>query len=230
METLEGRIVLSGLASRLRLYQSVLRRRHRRGRRESCRKRNDDDAGSQRRDARPADHVHRDGARSRRGGLAGGNSEHHRPRRSDSNAHTVADDVDERQVCVQRRHVHPDANRPAAARTFSGNTRSAPTFIPSGTFSKSRGSKTFTVSKPAYTALAGGVKIATIAPGSGPAIQSGQTASVLYTGYLAKNGHIFDDSINDGGTPFSFTLGAGQVIPGFDEGTPACRWERRESF
>ncbi len=55
--------------------------------------------------------------------------------------------------------------------------------------------------------------------GSGAEIQSGQTANVLYTGYLAKNGHIFDDSINDGGTPISFTLGAGRVIPGFDEGT-----------
>jgi FKBP-type peptidyl-prolyl cis-trans isomerase len=75
------------------------------------------------------------------------------------------------------------------------------------------------VRKPAYTALAGGVKIATSVPGSGPEIQSGQTASVLYTGYLARNGHLFDDSINDGGTPFSFTLGAGEVIPGFDEGT-----------
>ena len=63
------------------------------------------------------------------------------------------------------------------------------------------------------------MKVATIAPGSGPVIQPGQTANVLYTGYLAKNGQIFDDSINDGGTPFGFTLGAGQVIPGFDAGT-----------
>jgi peptidylprolyl isomerase len=75
------------------------------------------------------------------------------------------------------------------------------------------------VGQPAYTALAGGVKVATIAPGTGPEIQSGQTASVFYTGYLAKNGQIFDDSINDGGAPFSFPLGAGQVVPGFDAGT-----------
>ena len=74
------------------------------------------------------------------------------------------------------------------------------------------------MSKPAYTTLAGGVKIATIVQGAGPGIQSGQTASVLYTGYLAKNGHIFDDSFNHGGAPFSFTVGAGQVIAGFDEG------------
>ncbi len=42
---------------------------------------------------------------------------------------------------------------------------------------------------------------------------------MLYTGYLAKNGHIFDDSLDHGGAPFSFTVGVGEVIPGFDEGT-----------
>src|SRR6185437_6926834 len=60
--------------------------------------------------------------------------------------------------------------------------------------------------------------IETIATGSGPAIQVGQMADVLYTGYLAKNGRIFDDSANHGGSTFNFTVGAGQVIPGFDEG------------
>jgi peptidylprolyl isomerase len=108
---------------------------------------------------------------------------------------------------------------PGGSAYFLGKHSVNATFNPGGSFSKSSGSKTFTVSKPAYTALAGGVKIATVAPGSGPEIQSGQTASVLYTGYLASNGRIFDDSLNDGGTPFSFTVGAGEVIPGFDLGT-----------
>jgi FKBP-type peptidyl-prolyl cis-trans isomerase/Bacterial Ig-like domain (group 3) len=107
---------------------------------------------------------------------------------------------------------------PGGAAYFFGKHAVSATFTPSGAFSRSHASKTFIVSKPAYTALAGGVEIATAVPGTGPAIQSGQTASVFYTGYLAKNGHIFDDSINDGGTPFSFMVGAGQVIPGFDEG------------
>ena len=172
----------------------------------------------QRRDARPADHVQRDGASRRRGGLAGGNREHHRPRPGGPDAHAVADDVDELPICVQRRHLHPDATSPAAARLFREAPVSAE-FIPSRRFLEEHRRKAFTVTKPAYTTLAGGVKIATIAPGSGPAIQSGQTANVLYTGYLAKNGQIFDDSINDGGAPLSFTLGSGQVIPGFDAGT-----------
>jgi hypothetical protein len=108
---------------------------------------------------------------------------------------------------------------PGGAAYYFGKHQVSAVFVPSGAYSKSTASKTFTVSQPAYTTLAGGVKIATIAPGSGPAIQSGQTASVMYTGYLAKNGQIFDDSIEHGGTPFSFTLGAGQVISGFDAGT-----------
>ena len=102
---------------------------------------------------------------------------------------------------------------------FFGKHQVGATFIPSGSFSKSGASKAFTVGQPAYTTLGGGVKIATIATGSGPQIQSGQTANVLYTGYLAKNGQVFDDSISHGGTPLSFTLGAGQVVPGFDAGT-----------
>ena len=92
-------------------------------------------------------------------------------------------------------------------------------FNPGGTFLKSKAATAFTVNKPAYTPLAGGVKIATIKQGAGAQIQSGQTATLFYTGYLAKGGRIFDDSINDGGAPFRFTLGSGQVIPGFDIGT-----------
>ena len=93
------------------------------------------------------------------------------------------------------------------------------TFVPSGPFLKISAHASFTVNQPPYTTLANGVKVATVSPGSGPGIQSGQTASVLYTGYLATSGQIFDDSINDGGAPLSFTVGAGQVIPGFDAGT-----------
>ncbi len=108
---------------------------------------------------------------------------------------------------------------PGDAAYFFGKHTVGAVFIPGGSFQQSHASKAFNVSQPAYTALAGGVKIATITPGSGAQIQSGQTASVLYTGYLAGNGQIFDASISHGGTPFRFTLGAGQVIPGFDAGT-----------
>jgi hypothetical protein len=110
------------------------------------------------------------------------------------------------------------AQPPGGSAYFFGKHAVSATFSPAGAYSSSHVNKSFVVSKPAYTTLAGGVKIATIAQGSGSQIQPGQTASMLYTGYLAKNGHVFDDSLNDGGAPFQFTVGTGQVIPGFDEG------------
>ncbi len=110
-------------------------------------------------------------------------------------------------------------SQPGGPANFFGKYHVTATFVPSGMFSKSSGSRNFTISKPAFSALANGVDIATVVPGSGPQIQSGQTANVLYTGYLAQNGQIFDDSLSHGGAPLSFVLGAGQLIPGFDAGT-----------
>ena len=96
-------------------------------------------------------------------------------------------------------------------------------FIPSTGFARSAATKALTIHQPNYTTLSDGVKYATVIPGSGStAIQSGQTASVMYTGYLTT-GQIFDDSVNDGGTPFQFKLGSGEVIPGFDEGTTGMK-------
>jgi FKBP-type peptidyl-prolyl cis-trans isomerase FkpA len=52
--------------------------------------------------------------------------------------------------------------------------------------------------------------------GTGAIAQAGQTVSVHYTGWL-ENGKKFDCSV-DRGQPFSFPLGAGRVIKGWDEG------------
>ncbi len=108
---------------------------------------------------------------------------------------------------------------PGGPSFYFGKHQVTAEFIPSGAFGKSVNTKAFFVTQPKYSALGGGVKVATITPGSGPAIQSGQTANVLYTGYLKQNGQIFDDSASHGGTPLAFTVGAGQVVPGFDAGT-----------
>ncbi|HUD02637.1 MAG TPA: FKBP-type peptidyl-prolyl cis-trans isomerase [Candidatus Paceibacterota bacterium] len=51
--------------------------------------------------------------------------------------------------------------------------------------------------------------------GTGPAAQPGDTVTVNYTGKLS-DGTVFDTSI--GKAPYSFVLGAGNVIPGWDEG------------
>lgn len=46
--------------------------------------------------------------------------------------------------------------------------------------------------------------------------KSGDTLSVVYTGYL-QDGQVFDSNV-DSGQNFEFTLGAGQVISGWDIG------------
>ncbi len=53
--------------------------------------------------------------------------------------------------------------------------------------------------------------------GSGQAAKAGDTVTVQYVGVLYANGKQFDASW-DRGEPFSFPLGGGQVIPGWDQG------------
>jgi FKBP-type peptidyl-prolyl cis-trans isomerase len=61
-----------------------------------------------------------------------------------------------------------------------------------------------------------GLTIAVLQEGSGAAAQAGDTVTVDYTGWLT-DGTKFDSSI-DLGEPFSFHLGAHEVIAGWDEG------------
>ena len=57
--------------------------------------------------------------------------------------------------------------------------------------------------------------------GTGPQPKVGQTVEVHYTGWLT-DGTKFDSSV-DRNDPFSFVLGTGQVIPGWDEGVASMR-------
>jgi len=57
---------------------------------------------------------------------------------------------------------------------------------------------------------------------TGAQATAGKTASVLYTGKLMY-GTVFDASSLHGNTPFSFLVGAGQVIAGWDEGVALMR-------
>ena len=64
--------------------------------------------------------------------------------------------------------------------------------------------------------------------GTGAVAESGQTVSVHYTGWLFdaaapdNKGRKFDSS-RDRGSPFSFRLGAGQVIAGWDQGVAGMK-------
>jgi FKBP-type peptidyl-prolyl cis-trans isomerase FkpA len=66
------------------------------------------------------------------------------------------------------------------------------------------------------------LKTTDTAVGTGATVALGQVVTVNYTGWLYDvrqadtHGSKFDSSV--GGAPFSFTLGAGQVIKGWDQG------------
>jgi len=92
------------------------------------------------------------------------------------------------------------------------------------------GTKQETVaSAPAVTSMQSTV----LKPGDGAAIAAGQIAVVQYTGWLYETsapdnkGKRFDSSL-DAGKPFSFPLGAGSVIKGWDQGVAGMQvGERR---
>jgi peptidylprolyl isomerase len=70
-----------------------------------------------------------------------------------------------------------------------------------------------------------GLQIIDTAPGTGASPRAGQTAVVHYTGWLYENGakgKKFDSSV-DRNEPFSFPIGQGQVIRGWDEGVASMK-------
>jgi peptidylprolyl isomerase len=70
--------------------------------------------------------------------------------------------------------------------------------------------------------MPGGLKYYDTIVGTGASPKAGQTASMRYTGTLL-DGTKFDSSYDRGSAPFDFTLGAGQVIAGWDEGVATMK-------
>jgi FKBP-type peptidyl-prolyl cis-trans isomerase len=109
-----------------------------------------------------------------------------------------------------------DAGHPAAAEA-----------VPAGEAGTANGTPTDSSAQPS-TSLPEStppmkLQITDLKTGSGPAIKSGQTAEVHYTGWLYseaapdKKGQKFDSSL-DRNQPFDFPVGGGQVIQGWDQG------------
>lgn len=64
-----------------------------------------------------------------------------------------------------------------------------------------------------------------ITVGSGTEAKAGDTVTVKYVGVACSTGKVFDASYTDGAKnqEFSFTLGKGQVIPGWDNGVAGMK-------
>src|SRR5215831_14931840 len=119
--------------------------------------------------------------------------------------------------------------------TASGTASGATSGATSGTTSMSSGAAaTGTAGGAAAAALPGesvgaakevttssGLKYTDIKVGDGTVAENGMVASVHYTGWLT-DGTKFDSSV-DRGQPFSFRLGGGEVIRGWDEGVKGMR-------
>ena len=92
----------------------------------------------------------------------------------------------------------PPATIPAAARSAAGTAGTAPTVsVPSG---------------PPPSAL----EAADLIMGTGPAAKAGDSVTVQYVLATYSSGKTIQSSWTS--QPFTFTLGAGQVIPGWDQG------------
>jgi FKBP-type peptidyl-prolyl cis-trans isomerase len=67
-------------------------------------------------------------------------------------------------------------------------------------------------------ALADGLQYVDIKEGCGAPAATDSTLSVIYIGWLQSTGEKFDSTSDEGGQPFSVTLGQGRVIPGWEAG------------
>ena len=59
--------------------------------------------------------------------------------------------------------------------------------------------------------------------GTGAVAAKGSKVKVHYTGWLLEEGTEFDSSYDRGQAPFEFTLGAGQVIKGWELGVAGMK-------
>lgn len=103
----------------------------------------------------------------------------------------------------------------------SGGT-SAPGASSTGAASSTDTSVPTKVEESSFKTTPSGLKYAVLKEGTGAEAKEGDVVKVHYTGWLKDGGKKFDSSV-DRNEPFEFPLGAGQVIPGWDEGVKGMK-------
>lgn len=79
-----------------------------------------------------------------------------------------------------------------------------------------------TVEAADFTTTESGLQYHDFTEGDGAEAATGDRVTVHYNGWLEADSTLFDSSVQRG-QPFSFELGAGQVIEGWDEGVAGMR-------
>jgi FKBP-type peptidyl-prolyl cis-trans isomerase FkpA len=107
-----------------------------------------------------------------------------------------------------------------AAVALSGCGTPAQTAAPSSPAQPTEPATSQAATPVAPAPVAKGLIIKDTVVGKGAEAKSGDKVTVNYTGWLT-DGKKFDSSI--GKAPFEFTLGAGEVIPGWDQGVAGMK-------
>ncbi|MFM2330520.1 MAG: hypothetical protein RLZZ26_27 [Candidatus Parcubacteria bacterium] len=94
--------------------------------------------------------------------------------------------------------------------------------VQNGLSSTTNPTNTTTTMPPAQTVNATELSAKDLVVGTGDTAVAGDIVTVNYVGSLT-NGTVFDASANHGTTGFTFPLGAGQVIKGWDEGVAGMK-------
>jgi peptidylprolyl isomerase len=112
----------------------------------------------------------------------------------------------------------------AADALYVGTTNFRIRFLSEGNFTGSLSrSLADKISPPAkFTTSSDGLELANVVATKGAAPATGDMVTVEYTGYNIANGQLFDDSKKDG-QDFTFTIGANEVVTGFEEEVKAMK-------
>ncbi|HEY2791023.1 MAG TPA: FKBP-type peptidyl-prolyl cis-trans isomerase [Micromonosporaceae bacterium] len=117
--------------------------------------------------------------------------------------------------------VGPTAPASSAPSAAPSAAPTAATYVPKVPAGESSALKKEPVVK-AGTGTVSKLATTTLIQGNGPVIKKGDTITVQYVGVTYKDGKVFDSSWKDG-QDFTTAIGAGKVIPGWDDSIPGMK-------